>query len=160
MTLQQDSSKDFEINTQQVEKESLAERFKNERDAWTKKIAELSKSMKNVSDLPVLQTIIYTERQIALDYYHYLVSLIVILSREYRKQYNDKYDYYTTKSQIRYPNEATKNNRILTDLSEIFQKKEMLENHIKASDNYIKTLDNIIYGISKRVDIENIIRGR
>ena len=157
---QQDSFEDFNINTPQVEKESLVDRFKNEREVWTKTIDKLSKSMKKVSDLPELQTIIYTERQTALDYYHYLVSLVVILSRTYRKQYNDKYDYYTTKSQIRYPNEATKNNRILTDLSEIFQKKEMLENHIKASDNYIKTLDNIIYGISKRVDIENIIRGR
>jgi hypothetical protein len=140
--------------------ESLQARFQSERAEWTEKIKEMSKKLKNVLEISLLQVDVYTERQRCVEYYHYIVSLLIKINKEYRKQYASKYDYYTNQSQIRYPNETTKTNKILTELSDIVNKKEALENHSKFVNATISTLDNIIYGIKSRIDLENIIRGK
>jgi len=142
------------------EEESLEKRFERERLEWNEKIANISNKLKNVFDIPELMTTIYTERQRCVDYYHYLMDWVIKINKKYSSAYSERYDYYTTKSQIRYPTENAKHNRILTDLHEIVEKREILSNHAKFIDQCIKTIDSIIYGISKRVEIEQISRGK
>jgi len=140
--------------------DSLELRFKEERIEWSGKIKEMSSKLKNVIEISLLQVDVYTERQRCVDYYHYIISLLIKINKEYRKQYAVKYDYYTSQSQIRYPNESTKVNKILSELGDLVNKKEALENHSKFVSATIATLDNIIYGIKSRIDLENIIRGK
>lgn len=144
----------------QIKEESLEDRFAREREEWSEKIAEISKKMKQVFDIPELMTTLYTERQRAVEYYHYLITLLIGMNKKYNAAYAERYDYYTTKAQVRYPNESTKHNRILVDLQDMVEKREMVNNHSKFIDKTIGTLDNIIFAIPKRVEIEQISRGK
>lgn len=141
-------------------KESLEERLSKERQEWNDKIAEIGQKIRKIFDIPELMTYLYTERQRAVEYYHYLGSLMIGFNKKWRSQYNERWEYYTNKAQVRYPNETTKHNRILVDLADFVEKKELIENHMKFMDRTIGTLDNIIYAIPKRVEIEQISRGK
>lgn len=144
----------------QIKEESLDERFAREREEWSEKVSQISRKMKQVFDIPELMTTLYTERQRAAEYYHYLISLMIGMNKKYNAAYAERYDYYTTKAQVRYPNESTKHNRILVDLQDMVEKREIVNNHAKFIDRTIGTLDNIIFAIPKRVEIEQISRGK
>ena len=149
----------FNINPDVEEEESLETKFSKERLEWTEKISDMSKKMKDIHKIPDLMLDIYTERQRCVEYYHYLISILINLNREYRKRYAERYEFWTHKSQIRYPNETTKNNKILTELSDITTKREAVENHSKFTSETKSSIDAIIYAVKNRVDIEKISRG-
>jgi len=149
----------FDIETKE-EKESLEQQFARERIEWNNKIKELSSSLKNISSISTLMVDIYTQRQTASEYYHYLLSLLIKINREYRKDYDAKWNFYTYKSDIRYPNEQSKVNRIQVDLENSVLKREMMNNHAKYMEATVKTIDNIIYGIQARIKVEDLNRGK
>jgi len=138
---------------------TIETKFKNERNDWTNKIKSMSNRLKIISDVQELMTDIYTNRQIAVEYYHYLISILSKINKEYRSEWTIKYDYYTYKSQKRFPNEKTKELQILSEISEILQKREAIDNHSKFILDTKNTLDNLIYGIKYRIDIEKIKNG-
>lgn len=140
--------------------ESLEEKFARERIEWSQKVSDMSAKMKNIYEIPELMTYLYTERQRAAEYYHYLVSLMIKLNKKYNAEYAIKQDYYTNKVQVRYPNESVKHNRILVDLGDLFEKRAMIDNHSKYINQTITSIDAIIYAISRRVEIENLARGK
>lgn len=140
--------------------ESLEDKFTRERSEWIKKTEELSKRVKNVLDIPLLMTDLYTERQTCVEYYHYLISILIKVNKEYKSRYAERYDFWTWKSQIKYPNENAKNIKIQTEIGDLVQKREMMENHSKYIQSTISTIDNIIYAIPRRVEIEQISRGK
>jgi hypothetical protein len=139
--------------------ESLDEQFQRERIEWSEKIKSMSAQIKKTLDMAELMTTVYTDRQQCLEYYHYLLSILIRLNVKYRKEYAEKYDFWTTKSQIRYPNESTKVNKILSEMSKIHEEREVVENHSKYMLNTISTIDNIIYAIPRRIDLEHLSRG-
>jgi hypothetical protein len=148
------------INPDIKSKESLEEIFEKERLEWTEKINQISLKMKNIFEISELMTYLYTERQRAVDYYHYLMSWLIKMNRNYNKSYAEKWDYYTTKTQFRYPNETSKNNRIHVELADIIEKRSHVDNHSKFILSTIQTIDNIIFAIPKRIEIEQISRGK
>jgi hypothetical protein len=82
------------------------------------------------------------------------------VNKTYRKQFSEKYDFYTYKSQKRFPNERVKEIQIMADLGPILIIREQIENHSKYIDKTIGTIDNIIFGIKSRIEIEQIMRGK
>lgn len=142
------------------EKQTLEERFARERIEWSAKIKTMSAKLKKVFDVAELMSEIYSERQRALEYYHYLISLLIKLNKSYNKSYSEKYKFYTYQSQERFPNEPSKNLRIQAELGDLKEKREILDNHSKFIDGTIKTIDNIIFGQKSRIEIEQIARGR
>ena len=140
--------------------ESLENKFAEERLEWGKKIAEMSNQMKNVLNVSELMTTVYTERQICLEYYHYLVSILIKISKKYRLSYSDRYEYWSWKSQIKYPTAAALNYKIETELADILEKRQLIENHSKFVEKTTTTIDNLIYAIPKRIEIEQIARGK
>jgi len=150
----------MEIFDKIKEEESLEERFERERLEWSDKIAQISKKMKQIFDIPELMTTLYTDRQRAVEYYHYLISLMIGMNKKYNALYAERYEYYTVKSQVRYPNESTKHNRIQVDLANIIEQRAQFDNHSKFISQCITTIDNVIYAIPRRVEIEQISRGK
>lgn len=140
--------------------ETLEIRFERERLQWSNTVAEMSAKLKKIGEIQELVTVVYTERQRALEYFHYLISLLSRINRSYRKQYAQKYEHYSFQSQKRFPNENTKNNQILSEMEEIVSHREALDNHAKFMEGTIKTIDNLIYGIKSRIDVEQISRGK
>ena len=140
-------------------KETLEEQFTREREEWKIKVKGMSAKIKNIQDIPLLMTDLYTERQICLDYYHYLISIMIGLNKKYRAAYSGRYDFWSFQSQIRYPNDNAKNYKILSELSELVSNREAVENHSKFIADTKSTIDNLIYGVKYRVEIENLNRG-
>jgi len=149
----------FNINPDVPPEENLQDRFKRERSEWTTKTSEFGKSLRSVLDIPALMVDLYSERQRAVEYHHYIMSILSNVNKTYRARYNERYDFYSFKSQVRYPNETTKNTRILHELADIVEQREQLDNHAKFMTGTISTIDNIIYAINNRVKIEEIMRG-
>lgn len=150
----------FNINPDVKPEKSLEERFSDERLQWSSKVADMSSKMKKIFEIPELMTELYTERQRCVEYYHYLISLMIKINREYNAKYAERHDYYTNKVQIRYSSESAKHNRIMVDLADIVEKRSAIDNHSKFIDKTVSTLDNLIYAIPKRVEIEQISRGK
>ena len=148
--------KEEEVNQSRV----LEARFTKERLELTEKIKKMSKKLRNLQELNDLLTEIHTERQQAVEYYHYLEFIISKITIKYKKQWAERYDYYTYQHQKRFPNERTKEIQILTDLSDIVLKRELLETHRKFIDSSIKTIDNITYGINHKIRIEELSKGK
>lgn len=148
------------IGEEGEKKETLDDQFARERLEWSTKVENMGFQMKKVTNIPELMTEVYTERQLCVEYYHYLISVLIKLNRKYKKEYADKYDYWSFKSQIRYPNESAKNNKIQTELADSLIQRETVENHSKYIDKTISTIDNIIYAIPKRIELEQISRGK
>lgn len=149
-----------DVPEENKDQNSMETRFSKEREEWTSKINDMATRMKKIVDVADLMTMAYTERQRAVEYYHYLMSLLYKISKTYRKQFSEKYDYYSYKSQKRFPNERVKEIQILSDLSQIVSIRDQIENHSKFIDKTIATMDNIIFGIKHRVEIEQILRGK
>jgi CII-binding regulator of phage lambda lysogenization HflD len=142
------------------EKETLEDRFFRERLEWTGKIKEMSVKLKKVLEVAELMTEIYTERQKALDYYHYLISLLIKINKSYTKSYSNKYKFFKYESQERLPNDKIIQIRINAELEDIKEKREILDNHSKFMLSTVSTIDNIIYGLKSRIEIEQIARGK
>jgi len=142
------------------EEPTLKDKFFKERLEWTKKLEEISLKLKTLDSVAELMTTLYTERQRAVEYYHYIISLLISLNRKYKKSWDDRFEYWTKTSQYKYPNEATKNNKIQVELAEQIEIREMLENHSKFILQVINTLDNVIYAVPRRIEIEQINRGK
>lgn len=138
---------------------TIDQQFENERLKWEGVVKSMSSQLKRIASVGELMTTIYTERQQAVEYYHYLLSVLIKLNAGYRREYAEKYDFWTTKSQIRYPNESTKVNKILSEMVGITMKKEKVENHANFMKNTIAGIDNIIYAIPRRIEIEKMING-
>lgn len=137
--------------------DDIFQRFERERIEWTETIDSLSQQLKDLDNLAELQTHIYSERQKAVEYYHYLMALLSAKNREYRKKYKERFEFYSFSYDLRIKDDL-KGTFIANDLSEIFAIKEALENHMKFIDKTIGTIDNIIFGIKHRISIEEYRR--
>ena len=124
---------------------------------WSGIIAELNTKMKNFADLIDLQNVIYAKRQDATDYYFGILSKLSNLTRAYKANYSQKYNYYKTQAQIRYSSEAAINAQIDADLKDEKYQIELLDQHAKYISETIKTIDKLIYAISSRIRIEELI---
>lgn len=142
------------------EQVSVEKRFEKERLEWTSDVKEMAMKLKKIHETAELMTTIYSQRQKAHEYYHYLVSLLIKINRDYKKQWAIKYEFYTYKGQQRFPNESTKTSQINADLADVVMKREVFDNHMQFMAGTIKTMDNIIFGIKTRVEIEQIARGK
>ena len=140
----------------------FSDKFEKDRAEWTNKIQEMSKQLSKVELLSELQTWIFSERQIAVEYKHFIIGKISKVNKAIKKKYAERYDFYSLPNNkecpYRYPEQA-KTQKIWSDLADINYIKEVLENHLSFIDNTIKTIDNIIFGINNKIKIEDYIRG-
>ena len=140
--------------------DTMEVRFAKERVEWTEKVKNMSTMMRKIVDTAELMTTLYTERQRGVEYYHYLLTLLSKINKTYRKQYSEKFDFYTYQTQKRFPNERSKEIQIMADLAPTISLRDQIENHSKFIDKTVGTMDNIIFGIKSRVEIEQILRGK
>jgi hypothetical protein len=140
--------------------DTMEVRFAKERVEWTEKVKNMSTMMRKIVDTAELMTTLYTERQRGVEYYHYLLTLLSKINKTYRKQYAEKFDFYTYQTQKRFPNERSKEIQIMADLAPTISLRDQIENHSKFIDKTVGTMDNIIFGIKSRVEIEQILRGK
>lgn len=140
------------------QKENNLEEFIAEKQAyWSGKIKELNEKFKSIPSLSQLTTEIYTTRQDLQEYHKSMLMKCASLNREYKKKYAELYNSYKTTSQIKYTSDQAINAQIAAQLADFNYTMELMNHHTNYIDETIKTIDNLIYGIKNRIDIEQLL---
>jgi len=138
--------------------DAIYERFKKEREEWTTRIGEYSQRLKDIYAVGDLLTDVYSQRQIALEYAHTLMSHLIKVNKIYREKRQERFNFYSRDYDLRLDKES-KYEHITYDLTDIVERKEMLENHLDFFRETVKTIDNIGFGIKHRISLEEYRRG-
>lgn len=151
-----------ELARQQAEEENktLETALETKNAAYRDKVLALSEHMKDVRGLPELINVVYSERQITLEYYHTILQHLSKLNKEYKKEYAKLYNKFKFEVQQRYTTEQAINSQVSSALSDFIYKIELLNNHAKYIGETVKTIDDIIYGIQNRIRLEEILIGK
>lgn len=135
------------------QKDSLSIRLSKERLERKDQITELAKRIKEINGIHELQVDLYSVRQDLLERYHYLFTLVLKQNAVIRKKSKSKFEYYSNEYQFS-TSTKQKEDLVKSDLEKEYSVKDELENQIKYISGTMTTVDNIIYGIKHRIDIE------
>ena len=151
-----------ELARQQSEDENkaLENALEAKNAAYRDKVLTLSEYMKEVKHLPDLINVVYSERQVTLEYYHTILQHLSKLNKEYKIEYAKQYNKFKFEVQQRYNTEQSINSQVSAVLSDFIYKIELLNNHAKYIGETLKTIDDIIYGIQNRIRLEEILIGK
>ena len=105
-----------------------------------------------------VQVELYSERQVATDYIHELTVLFSKLKKLYLTEWKKAYDALSMNEDLRY-NEREKTKFADEKAAGSKLKMEILQNHIDYFRETVKTIDNMIFGVKHRLDIEDFKRG-
>lgn len=136
--------------------ERMAERFEKERKKISKEIYENIGYLSKLTTLREAQVNMLSLRQRLLEDNHTLLEHITKLRRDYRKQRAHALEKLSSNQQYRF---QSKEKDALVDgkVSETKHWLEMFENQITFFNDTMRTVDNIIFGIKTRLDIEKTI---
>jgi len=144
-----------------VEKQNTLEAYIEKSKAeWLGIINEMNKKFVSLPLLRELSGELYSQRQIALEYNNELMNRLSTLNKSYRTEYAAKYNYYKAQANIMYKSDSAINAQVLSDLSQTLYKIELLSNFSEFMKETIKTIDDMIYGISNRIRLEELILGK
>lgn len=138
--------------------EELSKRFSTEREHWKETIGGMSSRLQDIYKVSDLLTDLYSQRQIALEYSHELMSHLIRLNKLLRAKRADKWLHYTQNYDLRLDKDP-KNLLIDVDLGPIIEQKEMVENHYNYMKETVKTIDTICFGVKYRISLEEFRRG-
>jgi hypothetical protein len=148
----QPTSSNNDINQQ------LIERFKNERKEWTDRIKDMSERLRDIYKVADLQVDIYSYRQVAVEYCHTLQTHLIKVIHTFRARKIERWEHYTRNYDLRMDKDP-KELHIFVDISDINERKELLQNHLEFFRETIKTIDTISFGIKHRIQLEEYRRG-
>lgn len=154
-TLSLENQTQPEASSEQV---SYVERFATERTEWTAEIKGIAARFKNVEDLVDVQVDLYSKRQQAVEYMHQLMVLQSRLKKAWVTEYKKAYDALGLEQDFRY---SEKEKQRLADektsLSKL--KLDVLQSHVDFFRETVKTIDNMVFGVKHRLEIEDFRRG-
>jgi hypothetical protein len=144
--------------TPSSESVGYVERFEQERNEWTEDVRGISARFKNIDDMIDVQVDLYSKRQQAVEYMHQLMVLQSRLKKTWIAEYKKAYDAlimdqdyrYSEKERQRIAEEKTSNSKLKLDI---------LQSHVDFFRETVKTIDNMIFGVKHRLEIEDFKRG-
>jgi hypothetical protein len=137
-------------------KAKISKKFQDSRSKVSKEIYENIEKLSNLKTLKEAQVNMLSLRQRLLEDNHSLLEHITALRKKYREDKATEMENLSKNLQIRYQsNEKT----LVIDgkTSTIRESLEIFENQISFFNESIKTIDNIIFGIKTRLDIEKTL---
>jgi hypothetical protein len=133
-------------------------RFKKEREDWVSTVSDMSERLRDIYKLADLQTDLYSNRQIALEYSHTIMSHLSRVNAIFRERKVERFNHYTRFHDIRLEKDP-KYDHIHADLNDILERRDLLQNHLDYLRETIRTIDNLIFGIKHRMALEEYRRG-
>ncbi len=136
--------------------EKMAARFEKERTKVSKEVYENIGYLTKLTTLGQAQVNMLSLRQRLLEDNHTLLEHITKLRKEYRKKRALALEQLSSNQQYRF---QSKEKDALVDgkISETKQWLEMFENQVQFFNDTMRTVDNIIFGLKTRLDIEKTI---
>jgi hypothetical protein len=139
--------------------ELLEDRFTKERIYWKRQVTDISGKMKDLRNIPEIEVSAFSQRQIALEYTHFLMEQVSKVNAHLRKLKKERFLFYTNGYDIKL-DKAPREMFILVDLEKSVIKKEFLDNHLSYMRASVDSLDKIIWGIKWRLTFEGFIRDK
>lgn len=136
------------------DKKTFIEQFETERQEWTGTIKEIASRFKKVEGMADVQVDLYSKRQQAVEYMQQLSVLQSRLKKKYETEWRTAYDDLALNQDFRY-NERERAKFATEQTSSQKMKIEILQIHIEFFRETVKTLDNMIFGVKHRIEIEN-----
>lgn len=136
----------------------LSSMFSTEREYLKVKIESIANMYRNLSKLTEVQIEALTQRQYSLEKKHAYTAMFDESNRRYKKEWKEKLDQYTKRSDRKYTNPQIEN-MIEGDLADFKRHLEMLAQQANYFDESIRTLDHIIYAVKDRIAYERFIKG-
>jgi len=133
-------------------------RFKQEREEWTGKINGMSARLKDIYEVADLQVDLYSQRQIAVDYTHTLMTHLTKINRIFRERKIERWEHYTRNYDLRMDKDP-KELHIYVDIADVVERKDFIQTHLEFMRETIRTIDNMCYGIKHRLALEEYKRG-
>lgn len=149
---------DGNIPVSSSEKKGFIEQFETERQQWTSDIRGIASRFKIVENMAEVQVDLYSTRQQAVDYMQQLSVLQSRLKKNYETEWKKAYDDLALNQDFRY-NERERAKFATERISASKLKIDILQTHIEFFRETIKTLDNMIFGVKHRIEIEDFKRG-
>ena len=136
--------------------EKMAARFEKERTKVSKEVYENIGYLTKLTTLGQAQVNMLSLRQRLLEDNHTRLDHITKLRKEYRKKRALALEQLSSNQQYRF---QSKEKDALVDgkISETKQWLEMFENQVQFFNDTMRTVDNIIFGLKTRLDIEKTI---
>lgn len=137
-------------------KSSISEKFKARRSEVSKEIYENIEHLSNLKTLKTAQVNMLSLRQRLLEDNHTLLEHITMLRKKLREEKAHVMEDISKNLQLRYQTNE-KNLVIDGKTSATKEYLEIFENQVAFFNDSIKTIDNIIFGIKTRLDIEKTL---
>ena len=138
--------------------EKLNKRFEEEREQWKNTVSQMSERMRDIYTVSELLTDLYSQRQIALEYSHTLMSHLIRLNKLLRSRKAERWLHYTQNYDLRLDKDP-KNLLVDVDLGPLIEQKEMVENHLNYMRETVKSIDTMCFGVKYRISLEEFRRG-
>jgi len=135
------------------ELDRIKERFIEERSNWKEKVVDMAQRMKSMSGLPELQVDLYTYRQEAIEYYYNLNLAVLKLEKKYAKLKRKLVEEVNDRD-VRY---GKTDMGVIVDGASADQKHhiEIVRSQASYFHETVKTIDNMIFGLKHRIEMEN-----
>jgi hypothetical protein len=134
----------------------IAKKFQDRRSEVSKEIYENIEKLSNLKTLKEAQVNMLSLRQRLLEDNHSLLEHVTLLRKKYRDERSVEMENISRNLQIRY--QANEKNIVIEGrTSSTKESLEIIENQIAFFNESIKTIDNIIFGIKTRLDIEKTL---
>lgn len=140
--------------------EEIEIKFNQERKSWTDKIVGLAESQRKIENLTNVLVDCHSNRQILLDNVFDLNRTVFKLNNKIVKLRAEQLRKYTDTSKLdssayRY-SEKDREKLIEAELSEPKNNLALITNQIEFLRESVKTVDNMIWNIRYRIDLENL----
>ena len=140
--------------TKSSDKEDFVQKFTKERSVWTENIVSIGKRFRDVEKLAEVQVDLYSQRQLLIEYQYKLIAIHIKLKRMFAIEWKTAYDNAGKNEDIRYSEkEKTKVSEFMT--ADLRYKVESVSSQIEFFRETMKTIDNMIFGVKHRIEIEN-----
>ncbi len=137
-------------------KSKISKKFQDRRAEVSKEIYENIEKLSNLKTLKEAQVNMLSLRQRLLEDNHTLLEHVTLLRKKYRDERSLEMENISRNLQIRY--QANEKNMVIEGRTSATKESlEILENQITFFNESIKTIDNIIFGIKTRLDIEKTL---
>jgi hypothetical protein len=137
-------------------KSKISKKFQDRRVEVSKEIYENIEKLSNLKTLKAAQVNMLSLRQRLLEDNHTLLEHVTLLRKKYRDERSLEMENISRNLQIRY--QANEKNVVIEGRTSATKESlEIFENQITFFNESIKTIDNIIFGIKTRLDIEKTL---
>ena len=139
-------------NSSNEKKEDIITRFERERREWLNKVEGLTEAIRDIYNCANALVDLLSQRQIALEYTHTLMSLLSKVNAQLREQRRDRYIYYTQNYDLKLDKDP-KNMFIDVDLKKVV----MMQGRYHFYEGH--SLEKVVYPIKvmKRLGVKTLI---